>query len=98
MTRQCGLKPLLVLLISAVIVAPPLAAGSAQDSRIVGKWVGKLKPQTFKGHNHLFQRCTTGSPLEYAEIEETMSPEVLDSMTTWILETTGSRKGRLRVP
>ncbi|MGE5521919.1 MAG: alpha/beta hydrolase family protein [Candidatus Dadabacteria bacterium] len=35
--------------------------------------------------NHLFQNSKTGAPTEYATIEETFSPEVLDVMTKWIL-------------
>ena len=38
------------------------------------------------GLNHLFQHCTTGSPTEYAGIEETFSPEVLDLIAKWILK------------
>ncbi len=34
--------------------------------------------------NHLFQHCETGSSLEYATIEETISPDVLDIITQWI--------------
>lgn len=34
--------------------------------------------------NHLFQHCTTGSIVEYQQIEETISPEVLKIMATWI--------------
>lgn len=34
--------------------------------------------------NHLFQHCTTGQLTEYRQIEETISPEVLDLITTWI--------------
>ena len=34
--------------------------------------------------NHLFQHCTTGLPTEYGQIEETISPEVLQDMTEWI--------------
>ena len=40
------------------------------------------------GLNHLFQHARTGSPAEYAEIEETMSPAVLEKIATWILRTT----------
>jgi pimeloyl-ACP methyl ester carboxylesterase len=39
----------------------------------------------FPGLNHLFQTAKTGSPAEYAEIEETISPIVLDKITRWIL-------------
>ncbi len=35
--------------------------------------------------NHLFQECKTGSPAEYAQIEQTFSPLALDAMTKWIL-------------
>lgn len=34
--------------------------------------------------NHLFQHCTTGLPEEYGQIEETISPEVLHDIATWI--------------
>jgi hypothetical protein len=36
------------------------------------------------GLNHLFQTATTGSPLEYAAIEETMSPLALGKISEWI--------------
>lgn len=38
------------------------------------------------GLNHLFQTAKTGSPAEYAQIEETMSPVALDKIATWILK------------
>jgi hypothetical protein len=38
------------------------------------------------GLNHLFQTAKTGSPAEYSQIEETISPVALDKMTTWILK------------
>ena len=36
--------------------------------------------------NHLFQQAKTGSLSEYAEIEQTIDPKVLDLMTSWILK------------
>jgi uncharacterized protein len=36
------------------------------------------------GLNHLFQRAETGTVEEYAQIEETMAPEVLDLIREWI--------------
>ncbi len=36
------------------------------------------------GLNHLFQHAKTGSPSEYAQIEETMDPEVLEHISTWV--------------
>ncbi len=34
--------------------------------------------------NHLFQHCETGSPNEYFEIEETISPEVLETIVGFV--------------
>lgn len=40
------------------------------------------------GLNHLFQTAKTGSPSEYATIEETMSPAALELIGHWVLEHT----------
>lgn len=37
-----------------------------------------------KNLNHLFQECTTGSPMEYATIEQTFSPIALTELLSWI--------------
>ncbi len=42
-----------------------------------------------EGLNHLFQHTTTGSPLEYGRIEETLAPEVLELVGDWIVERFG---------
>ncbi len=34
--------------------------------------------------NHLFQHCTTGSPAEYGNIEETLATSALDLITQWV--------------
>ena len=39
-------------------------------------------------HNHLFQRAKTGLVNEYAVIEETLSPEVLDLIRDWVVSVT----------
>ena len=36
------------------------------------------------GLNHLFQTAKTGSPSEYSQIEETMSPRALDAITRFL--------------
>jgi hypothetical protein len=36
------------------------------------------------GLNHLFQHAKTGSPREFGEIEETLSPEVLVIISKWV--------------
>jgi uncharacterized protein len=40
----------------------------------------------FPNLNHLFQTATTGSPTEYANIEETIAPIALTTITNWILK------------
>lgn len=45
----------------------------------------KFETYEFEGMNHLFQECKTGSFSEYAQIEQTISPKVLDKMSSWIL-------------
>ena len=37
-----------------------------------------------EGLNHLFQHCTTGSPKEYRQIEETFAPEAIQKILDWI--------------
>lgn len=44
--------------------------------------------KAFPKLNHLFQTTQTGLPSEYAQIEETMSPEVLKTVSDWILRRT----------
>jgi hypothetical protein len=41
------------------------------------------------GLNHLFQTAKTGSPSEYAEIDETISPVALEKISSWILKQAG---------
>ncbi len=36
------------------------------------------------GMNHLFQHCRTGAVTEYREIEETIAPEVLETIVKWL--------------
>lgn len=36
------------------------------------------------GLNHLFQECETGSPNEYAQIEQTISPIALEAIVDWL--------------
>ncbi|HVP35996.1 MAG TPA: alpha/beta fold hydrolase [Terriglobales bacterium] len=56
---------------------------------------GGNKDYTIKelpGLNHLFQTATTGSPTEYAKIEETISPAALTIIGDWIVGHTRGKK------
>ena len=44
------------------------------------------------GLNHLFQTAKTGSPLEYAQIKETIAPIALKTITDWVLKITEKKK------
>ena len=45
-----------------------------------GKYLIKEYPEL----NHLFQKCTRETSLKYGEIEETISPQVLEDIVKWI--------------
>ena len=62
-------------------IAAALKAGGNKDVSIV------LLP----GMNHLFQNSKTGLTTEYGEIDETISPLALKTMSDWILKHTVSR-------
>ena len=47
--------------------------------------------KAFPKLNHLFQTGQTGMISEYGKIEETMSPEVLKTMSDWILSKTAQK-------
>ena len=40
------------------------------------------------GLNHMFQTAPTGLPDEYRNIEETVAPFVLETISTWVLSLT----------
>ncbi|HSN48294.1 MAG TPA: hypothetical protein VLR29_05995, partial [Flavobacterium sp.] len=44
----------------------------------------KVTAKELPNLNHLFQVCTTGSPSEYATIEQTFSPTALTEILSWI--------------
>ena len=44
----------------------------------------KNKLEAIEGVNHLFQHCKTGMATEYGNIEETIAPEVLETMVYWL--------------
>jgi fermentation-respiration switch protein FrsA (DUF1100 family) len=49
---------------------------------------GKFTVKKLPGLNHLFQTAQSGSPSEYAKIEETIAPAALQLIGDWILERT----------
>lgn len=48
----------------------------------------KVTTKIFPNLNHLFQECKTGSPEEYADIEQTFSPTAMEYITQWVVTQT----------
>jgi pimeloyl-ACP methyl ester carboxylesterase len=80
--------------------APVLAINGDKDVQVIAKQNLPAIREALKdnpnaevvelpGLNHLFQTAGTGSPAEYARIEETISPAALNLITDWVVKTTG---------
>lgn len=74
---------------------PVMAINGSKDTQVLPDLnltaIRKLLPdhrhnliREYPGLNHLFQTCKTGLPSEYPDLEETMSPEVLNDLAKWI--------------
>lgn len=74
---------------------PVMAINGAKDLQVTAKdnlgAIRRLLPSNkanlikeYPDLNHLFQHCTTGQILEYRQIEETFSPEVMQDIVQWI--------------
>ena len=59
---------------------------SAMEAAFAASANQDVTVRRFADMNHLFQTAGTGSPAEYGRIEETMAPEVLDLIGSWIAE------------
>ena len=78
----------------AKIKCPALALNGTKDTQVdctanatqLEKGLTNCKHTIKKvdGVNHLFQHCTIGNVIEYQQIEETIAPEVLQTITGWI--------------
>jgi hypothetical protein len=79
-------RPPVLALVGGLDLQVPAADNLAridQALRAAGNKDVTLK--TLPGLNHLFQRAKTGHIDEYADIEETLAPELLAEVTAWIL-------------
>ena len=74
---------------------PVFALNGARDCQVISKQnltaikqllskSSQICIKEYPGLNHLFQHCTTGLPNEYGQIEETISPEVLQDIAAWM--------------
>ena len=77
------------------VKCPTMAVNGSKDVQVTAAEnlaaIRRLLPQNslnlvkeYPGLNHLFQHCATGMTTEYAQIDETLSPEVMQDIATWI--------------
>lgn len=78
--------PVLALFGSKDLQVPPTQNLEAIKSALNQAGNTQYKLIEFPDLNHLFQTAETGHPSEYARIEETIAPQVLETMTNWIKE------------
>ncbi len=84
------------------VSCPVLAVNGTRDTQVDAEYNLPIIEETLKGNgntdvtikrfeglNHLFQMCETGSPAEYATIEETFNPNAMEYITSWIESQTG---------
>lgn len=82
--------PVLALDGSLDLQVPPKADLAAIDSALNAGGNKDHHVEELPGLNHLFQPAKTGSPSEYATIEQTFSPIALQTIADWI----NARSGR----
>ncbi|ANM32322.1 hypothetical protein ABI59_17265 [Acidobacteria bacterium Mor1] len=80
-----------VLLITGAKDLQVLAAENIPHMEAALKRAGnkRVESVTMPGLNHLFQTAETGSPTEYAAIDETWAPAAMKRIAEWILGVTG---------
>lgn len=73
-----------VLAINGALDRQVIAADNLPGIRAALRDDSDVTVRELPGLNHLFQHARTGAVGEYADIEETMAPEVLDLVADWI--------------
>ncbi|MCM1067423.1 MAG: alpha/beta fold hydrolase [Muribaculaceae bacterium] len=75
----------------AAVGVPWLALNGERDMQVlpanlraISEINGKANTMLLPGHNHLFQKCTTGMPDEYARLTEDISEETLAAIAAWL--------------
>ena len=72
------------------------AAGTLPSTSLTSEWIVKSSLEKAKNNqfeiaefpnlNQLFQEAKTGDVDEYAQLEQTIAPAVLEKMSSWILK------------
>lgn len=77
-------RPVLALIGSKDLQVPAKENLAAIETALKKAGNKKYVLKELEGLNHLFQECSTGSPMEYGQIEQTMSPQVPEIIAEWI--------------
>jgi len=78
--------PVLALVGEKDLQVPPKSNLPAIEKALAEGGNKNFKTLELPNLNHLFQHCVTGAVAEYRQIEETISPEVLEIVSEWIWE------------
>ncbi len=79
---------MLAIIGSKDLQVPPKENLKAIEEALIAGGNNHYLTKELPGLNHIFQTAETGSPDEYAQIEETISPVALELIGDWILEQT----------
>ncbi|MDJ0839449.1 MAG: alpha/beta fold hydrolase [Acidobacteriota bacterium] len=82
--------PTLALFGANDLQVPPAQSRHVMESALKKAGNKHYRIEVLDKLNHLFQTSETGSPAEYAKIEETISPKALALIGDWVLEVTKS--------
>ncbi len=82
--------PVLALIGEKDRQVPPRENLSQIESTLKTAGNHRVTVKELPGLNHLFQKCKTGAPAEYAEIEQTIDPSALAVIADWISEQAGA--------
>lgn len=55
-----------------------------ENLKTIEDYNNKVSTRKIEGHNHLFQRCSTGLPQEYPLLSEDISHETLEIILSWL--------------
>lgn len=77
-------KPVLAIGGGKDLVLPPSQHLKSIENILTGNGHKDLTVLLFPGLNHIMQTANTGSPIEYATLPETISPKVLEAISSWL--------------
>jgi fermentation-respiration switch protein FrsA (DUF1100 family) len=84
--------PFLIINGSKDVQVPPIANQTAFKANMSQQSLSKSTFYILEGTNHLFQQCQTCSLSEYATLEQTLDPVLIEKVSAWILEQQKARQ------